>query len=60
MIEIVKNPGVCGGAACLADTRIPVWVLVNARASGATDDEILQDYPTITQAHLDAAWAYAD
>ena len=28
---IQKTPGVCGGDACIRQTRIPVWVLVNAR-----------------------------
>jgi uncharacterized protein (DUF433 family) len=27
---IEKTPGVCGGDACIAFTRIPVWVLVSA------------------------------
>ncbi len=26
---IQKTPGVCGGDACIRETRIPVWVLVN-------------------------------
>ena len=28
---IEKTPGVCGGAACIVRTRIPVWVLENYR-----------------------------
>jgi len=28
---ITKTPGVCGGDACVEGTRIPVWVLVQAR-----------------------------
>lgn len=55
---IEKTPGVCGGSACIANTRIPVWVLVNARRLGISEAQILQDYPTISAADLANAWAY--
>src|SRR5580704_7735896 len=32
---IEKTPGVCGGAARVVGTRIPVWQLVEARSLGA-------------------------
>ena len=44
---IEKNPGVCGGAARIAGTRIPVWQLVEARALGASEAEILVDFPSL-------------
>jgi len=31
---IEKTPGLCGGDACIRQTRIPVWVLVNACGLG--------------------------
>ncbi|MBE9226684.1 DUF433 domain-containing protein [Phormidium sp. LEGE 05292] len=57
---IEKTPGVCGSEACIAKTRIPVWILVNARRIGITDTELLYDYPTISAADLTNAWAYAE
>ena len=57
---IEKTPGVCGGDACIANTRIPVWVLVNARHLGISEAQLLYDYPTITAADLANAWAYAE
>jgi len=57
---IEKTPGVCGGDACVGNTRIPVWVLVNYRRLGATDAEILKDYPTLRLSDLKNAWAYAE
>lgn len=39
---ITKNPGVMGGDACIAGTRIPVWLLVNYRSQGANDADILE------------------
>lgn len=45
---ITKIPGVCGGDACIAETRILVWVLVNTRRLGVSEAELLQDYPTLS------------
>ncbi|MEM1171076.1 MAG: DUF433 domain-containing protein [Cyanobacteria bacterium P01_H01_bin.35] len=57
---IEKTPGVCGGNACIAGTRIPVWVLVNARRLGVSESELLQDYPSLQAADLVNAWTYAE
>jgi uncharacterized protein (DUF433 family) len=57
---IDKTPGVCGGAAGVAGTRIPVWQLVEARSLGASEAQILIDYPRLTAANLVDAWAYAE
>ncbi|MBW4625028.1 MAG: DUF433 domain-containing protein [Brasilonema octagenarum HA4186-MV1] len=57
---ISKTPGVCGGEACIAGTRIAVWLLVEARRIGISEAQLLQDYPHITAADLVNAWAYAD
>ena len=59
-LGIKKTPGVCGGDACVGNTRIPVWSLVNYRHLGANDGRILQDFPHLTAADLVNAWAYAD
>jgi uncharacterized protein (DUF433 family) len=56
---IEKTPGVCGGDACIAFTRIPVWVLVNARNLGISEAQLLQDYPTLSATDLANAWVYA-
>src|SRR3954467_3255817 len=55
---IEKTPGVCGGDARVRNTRIPVWLLVVARKWGRTEDGLLEDYPTLTAADLDAVWDY--
>jgi uncharacterized protein (DUF433 family) len=56
--RIQQRPGVCGGDACIRDTRIPVWLLYSLRQQGAPDSELLENYPALTQADLDAAWEY--
>ncbi len=57
---IIKTPGVCGGEACIAGTRIAVWLLVEARRLGISEAELLQDYPHVTAADLVNAWADAN
>src|SRR5438309_11806869 len=42
---IVSTPGVCGGEPCIVRTRIPVWVLEQARRLGATEAALLNIYP---------------
>jgi uncharacterized protein (DUF433 family) len=56
---ISKKPDRCGGDACIRETRIPVWVLVNYRRLGASDADVLRPYPGLTPADLEAAWEYA-
>lgn len=51
--------GVCGGAARIIRTRIPVWTLETARRQGMTDAAILGAFPTLTAEDLANAWAYA-
>lgn len=57
--KIVKSPDICGGDARIDGTRIPVWVLVNYRRSVNGDAEVLQSYPSLSHADLEAAWTYA-
>ena len=57
-VTVVKTEGVCGGRACVGDTRIPVWSLVAARRLGISDEQLLADYPSLSPVHLTVAWAY--
>jgi uncharacterized protein (DUF433 family) len=56
--RITKTPGVCGGDACIQGHRMPVWSLVRLRQLVADDAKVLEAFPTITAADLDAAWEY--
>jgi len=51
-LEIRKTPGVCGGAACIGATRIPVWLVVSFLKQGETDNGLLESYPQLTGEHL--------
>ena len=57
--SIESNPGICGGEPCIVRTRIPVWVLVQAKQLGKTEADLLQAYPTLRAEDLANAWAYA-
>jgi uncharacterized protein (DUF433 family) len=56
---IEKTPGVCGGSACVAGTRITVWGLVESQRIGYSEADLLTSYPTISATNLANAWAYA-
>jgi type III restriction enzyme len=55
---IQKKLGICGGNARIRNTRIPVWTLVSFRQQGASDEELLANYPGLEPQDLEAAWAY--
>ncbi len=55
---ITKTPNVCGGDACIRNSRITVWGLVNYRRLGMADAEILTSIAGLTLADLKAAWEY--
>ncbi len=56
---IESRPEVNGGEPCIVRTRIPIWLLVQARQLGATEADLLRDYPTLRAEDLANAWAYA-
>lgn len=57
--RIVVSPGVRSGRPCVRDTRITVQEILAWLASGATEDEILSDYPYLVKDDFKAVFAYA-
>lgn len=57
-VGISKTPEVMGGDACIRQTRIPVWLLVSLRRQGATEADLLEDYPDLTANDLTNTWLY--
>lgn len=55
---IESRVGVCGGEPCITRTRIPVWVLEQARRLGVSEADLLRSYPTLRAEDLAHAWAY--
>ena len=56
---IESRPDVCGGEACIVRTRIPIWLLENARRQGAAEQVLLAAYPALRAEDLVNAWNYA-
>lgn len=57
---VVKTPNVCGGAARIIRTRIPVWTLERMRQLGVSESDILRSFPSLRAVDLVQAWGYAD
>ncbi len=55
---IDSRPDVSGGEPCIVRTRIPVWVLVQAKRLGISEADLLRSYPTLRAEDLANAWAY--
>ena len=55
---IDSDPFVSGGEACIVRTRIPVWLLVQARRLRTSEADLLRSYPTLRAEDLANAWAY--
>jgi uncharacterized protein (DUF433 family) len=55
---IESRPEVCGGEPCVVRTRIPIWLLAQARRLGASEADLLRSYPSLRAEDLANAWAY--
>lgn len=55
---VESRPGVCGGEPCIVRTRIPVWLLEQARRLGTDEADLLRSYPTLRAEDLTHAWGY--
>ena len=58
--SIRHTPGVCGGRACLGATRFTVWGLEAYRRLGVSEQELLEQFPSLGPEDLRLAFAYAD
>jgi uncharacterized protein (DUF433 family) len=57
--RIYRDPKVAGGQAVIKGTRVTLRTVLASLAEGATVDEILQDFPTLTDLDVRAAIAFA-
>ncbi|HVY87421.1 MAG TPA: DUF433 domain-containing protein [Hyphomonadaceae bacterium] len=56
---ITQEPGKRGGRPCIRGMRIAVADVLGWLAAGMSHDEIIADYPELTEADIRAALAYA-
>ncbi len=57
--RIVSKSSVRGGEPCIKGTRIPVSVIVSNIAHGLAREDILREYPQLTDADISASLIYA-
>ena len=57
--RITIDPKVMVGQPCIRGTRLPVRMIVNLLAHGATFDEIFEDFPRLTREDILACLLYA-
>jgi len=56
---LARDPAVCGGETVLLGTRVTLRTILASLAEGATIEEIIEDFPTLTKEHVQAAIAFA-
>ncbi len=59
MDRITIDPEILSGKPVIKGTRIPVYLVIELLANGMTEEEILQQYPTLMKADIKAALVYA-
>lgn len=57
--RITIEPGKCGGRPCIRGMRIRVKDVLDMLAEGATQEEILADFPDLQAEDIQACIAYA-
>lgn len=57
--QISINPEIRFGKPCIKGTRITIGDIFTWLASGMTYEEILEDFPLLTQENIFAAFAFA-
>jgi uncharacterized protein (DUF433 family) len=57
--RVMFDPKIMGGRACIRGMRVPVSVIVNQIAHGASVEEILAGYPDLERADIQQAIEYA-
>lgn len=59
MVKIVANPGILGGKLIVEGTRLSVEHILGLLASGMSNQEIIADYPELSEESIRAVLAYA-
>ena len=59
MVRIVANPGILGGKPIVEGTRLSVEHILGLLASGMSNQEIIADYPILTEESIRAVLGYA-
>lgn len=57
--HIGSDPSVCHGKACFLGTRVMVSVVLDCLVAGMTTDEIVAEYPSVTEESIRASLAFS-
>ena len=57
--HIACDPAVCGGEPVVRGTRVLIRTILASLAEGARVEEILEDFPTVTEEDVRAVIAFA-
>ena len=57
--RIISDVHICGGEPSVKGTRIPVKVVLSHLAAGDTMDDLMKDFPNLTQEDIRACFEYA-
>lgn len=55
----IQDPQICGGEPVIRTTRVPVRTILASLAEGATVQEILDDFPSLSEESVRAVIAFA-
>ncbi len=56
---ITRDPRICGGDSVIKGTRVTLRTVLQSLAEGATTQEILQDFPSLSLEAIQAVIVYA-
>ncbi|MBI2557705.1 DUF433 domain-containing protein [Candidatus Woesearchaeota archaeon] len=56
---IVADSQICHGKPTFKGTRVMVWQILEMLEGNMTAEEIIEDFPSLTKAHIKAALQYA-
>ena len=59
MVRIIANPGILGGKPVIEGTRISVEHVLGLLANGMTNEEIIAEYPDLSEESIRAVLGYA-
>ena len=57
--HIARDPSVCGGEAVIKGMRVTVRTILASLAEGASTEEIIKDFPTLSADDVRAVIAFA-
>lgn len=55
---ITSDPDICHGKPCIKGTRIFISIILDCIGAGLSDEEIIEEYPSLKKEHIQAVIQY--